>query len=732
MTTADLWGLVSNNASPARLYSSQDELITCQAGSQQLTQGWPNVIDEASRYYSGRIFTKEETTAKATFLSFLPNSVQYLTGFSQSSSDTMQQILMANVFYDTLSAPKYDAPMNAGMQSLALAHMKLLQYANGWTLGEWGAESLVLLKNVLEALLYGGFLIIAWFLLLPHGIAVLKNYLVTLLWLQSFAPLYAVLNLLLTFHAQELSSSAFQNIAFSPLSLQGFPLFASTNADMVTVASWLSFSIPALAYGLVRGGIGAMSQSIGQLGYLVQSLTMRTAEEATSGNLNFGNTQMDTHTAHMDNAYQTNRNITLQSGMMTYQQPDGAIIHRTPDGSSVIESRNALSNTASNMNLTNAIRQVSIEQADHAITTGMQHSKNYSEATTASLRELYEAGQAQAFTHSRDNQHHLSKGAQWNENAAQTHQHVTRFAHDYNLTESQAVSLLGEVSASLGIAGFIGHVRGGAQIQGLSSAQHAELFTKAKDYVQSTHLNETIDTSLRVAHDQHQRQGSEQSSRLTQQLSSNYETATAARNEAIANFQTADSLRDLSSFSHETGLGLSANLNQKFVAWLSEQPNSQGVPFGITGAEQLLNHHPEKMVPYVEQFVEQRFPEIKNSLTTMPTSENTIKDRYQDNQQQMFNSTGVVSEKEKNNDQLQEESLIIKKNSFEFGDIQLSVDSIYDNTQSSIKQIKENQESLGEMQKKDVVQVTDPNQHDLTGRTLRNAGSSIESVWKKE
>lgn len=747
MTTPNLWGLISQQASPARLYPSKDGLITCQEGSQQLTQGWPKVIDEAGSYYGGRIFTQDETRAKAAFLSFLPTSVQYLTGFSQSSNESLQQILMANVFYDTLSSPSHRSPMNAGMQSLALAHMKLLQYANGWTLGEWGAESLVLLKNALEALMYGGFLIIAWFLLLPNGVAILKNYLTCLLWLQSFAPLYAVLNLLLTFHAQALSSSAFQGTAFSPLSLQGFPLFASTNADMVTVASWLSFSIPAIAFGLVRGGVGAMSQGIGQLSYLVQSLTMRTAEEATSGNLNFGNTQLDTHTAHSNSAYQTNRNIHLQSGQMTYQQPDGALIHRTQEGLSVIDSRNAISNTAVNTTWGQAIRHAAQQQAELATTTGLQHSQAYTEATTSALRELYEVGHSQGYSNSRDSQHNISQSAQWGENATQMHQLVERFAKDNNLSTGQSVQILGEVSASLGLSASLGkkdfkilpvslegqgQFRGGAQIQGLSSAQRAEVYQHAKNFVQSTQLNENLDNTLRAAHDQHQRQGVEDSHRLTKQLNDHYETANTARNEAVAQFHQAESLRDLSSLSHEEALSLSANLGQPFVNWLSEQPKSDGSLLGITGAEKLLNQHPEKIAFYLEKFILQELPEIQSSLMKPLPNQETLVQKYHDIGQTIQQDQQVMKNKNQYDSQIKAEAQAVHKNVPEFPDIQGKAEDYLQQQTDNFNQLKTQQISQGEIQKKNVVQETDLNKHNLTRKVFSNAKQSVESIWKNK
>ncbi len=409
-----------------------------------------------------------------------------------------------------------------------------------------------------------------------------------------------------------------------------------------------------------------------------------------------------------------------------------------------------LSTTATNVNWSDAIKRATQQQEEQAITTGLQHSQAYSEATTAALRELHEVGKSRGFTQTRDDQYHLSQASLWSESAAQTSQLVERFAHDNQLTESQAVQLLGQASAALGLSGSVdllknssfgfspfsagvnGQLRGETSLQGMSSAQQAELFQHAKDYVQSTQLNQSLDETLRAAHDKHQRYGVEEGDRLTHQLNDHYEKAHTHRNEAINQFHQAESLRQLSSVSQENVLALSANLNQKFATWLSQQPNSRNTSLGITGAEQILNHQLEDIAPLAQQFIQEELPQLKNTVSaTLPTARD-LKHAYEEKSPVSLQNHSVESFYENSHEQVREKAEEVVAGKAFLQGMEPAVEQHFKQSESLLNQAQQNQVALGSTQQQIVNRETDPNPHNLTQKVFKNTGDNIQSIWSKE
>lgn len=64
------------------------------------------------------------------------------------------------------------------------------------------AKSLPMVKTVFEALVYGAFVFVILLSLLPNGHRILFNYFQTIIWLQLWAPLNAILNLIITVTAK--------------------------------------------------------------------------------------------------------------------------------------------------------------------------------------------------------------------------------------------------------------------------------------------------------------------------------------------------------------------------------------------------------------------------------------------------------------------------------------------------------------------------------------------------
>ena len=258
---------------------------------------------------------------------------------------------------------------------------------------------LPLLKNIFEGILYGSFVFIFLLVLFPFGLAVLRQYAYSLLWLQLWAPLYAIINLYVNFYAQHRSLGAI-NLGEG---LQGLTLVAQSglaqvNSDMAGLAGYISLSVPLIATSLVTGLHQALSHLGQYVGGAVQSSATASAGEAAIGSFNLANTSFSTHNAYNTSANHFDDTARTFSGTVTDQMPGGSTITMTADGSMVMNNQSAISSLGTQIHLAEAIRSSATEQADKSYSAALSHQQAYNEAMSEAERGVYELSHHQALS----------------------------------------------------------------------------------------------------------------------------------------------------------------------------------------------------------------------------------------------------------------------------------------------------------------------------------------------
>ena len=145
-----------------------------------------------------------------------------------------------------------------------------LEYAKNKTLSEnaikfastgtYMAQMLPYLQMGIRAIIYAFFPFAFLFMLLPGGLAVIKNYLSTMLWVELWSPVAAILNLFLSYFAINTMSDTF-NSGGGLTAMHGMNLV--NDATMLGgVAGYLYTMVPALTW-LVLKSSGEMLGNIG-------------------------------------------------------------------------------------------------------------------------------------------------------------------------------------------------------------------------------------------------------------------------------------------------------------------------------------------------------------------------------------------------------------------------------------------------------------------------------------
>ena len=137
----------------------------------------------------------------------LATSTNYLLGISSSAQDTVKQAIVANFMIDA----QYMLPAQLGDAASAQTNLAMAQSlrstSDSYKLMARIAESTMpKVRNALEMIQYAIFPVFLLFVFLSgyQATGVIKSYAASLFWIQLWAPLYAVMNFIITMYSLSL------------------------------------------------------------------------------------------------------------------------------------------------------------------------------------------------------------------------------------------------------------------------------------------------------------------------------------------------------------------------------------------------------------------------------------------------------------------------------------------------------------------------------------------------
>ena len=609
LTAPNIWQFVTEHASPARAFLYNQTVETCRNGVASLNQDWQTAITQAEDRYAARLFP-EETNAKAQLLKYLPLSYSFLTDLSENASDLMQQNIMANAIQSGLLNWSAQTNAPAALEGYAFNKAQQQNRVANRTIGDMAAYWLPLLKNIFEGILYGSFVFIFLLVLFPFGLAILRQYAYSLLWLQLWAPLYAIINLYVNFYAQHRSLGAI-NLGDG---LQGLTLVAQSglaqvNSDMSGLAGYISLSVPLIATSLVTGLHQALSHLGQYVGGTVQSSVTASAGEAATGSFSLGNTSFSTHNAYNTSANHFDDTARTFSGTVTDQMPGGSTITMTADGSMVMNNQPAISSLGSQIHLAEAIRSSATEQADKAYSAALSHQESYSEAMSAAERGVYELSRHQALSEGSGASFVTSRSAGDSQALSDLAQESIRSAHEYNTSESasknRAIDFGVQGSAGLGIPSesvlkMSGSVHAGYEKTWNQSDSEQQTYSHSQDSLENSNVSQNVDTVLRGVAEGSYRSNTEEGKRILDSISTSLDRAHQEQQQASAQFQEAETYRKMSSISEEEGMTLNTNATQEFMNNLIKDGQD------LRSIEKMMVDHPDQGKSSAEKFTHEK------------------------------------------------------------------------------------------------------------------------------
>ena len=659
----NVWNQVTSNASPARAFVYNGEVTTCRTGAVSLTKDWEGQANKASQQYGSRMYpSMKKDAAKAQLLKDLPISYQYLTQVSGQAIDIMKQNLMANAIQRGVFSmgAKLNAP--AALESYAFTRAQEQKRLTNKTLGDMAAYWLPLMKNAFEAIMYGSFIFIVLLSVFPFGWMIVKNYLYTLLWIQMWAPLYAIINLIVSYYAQVHSTAA----ADGALSLQAMSGIMQINSDISGLAGYLTLSVPFLSAGLVKGMASTFTHLSQSITGVTQSAGGSASAEAASGNISLGNMSLGNQNMYNTSANHLDTSGRVSTGAYTSTMASGAIGTVNADGSYSMDMRNAISNMGVDVKLGETLRASYSQQAEVATSAALNNAVSESHALSSTIRDGKDLNKQLSKSVSSGEGWNMSHGGGFTHAVGNMVKMTQDFADRHSLGYNEAASVLanavvsGQVSAKYDSKGnLIGKLLSGlgvsASVDGsagasrsathTSSTDKGAVYSDAESYVKDHHYAETVDRVERGVKDSSYRTNDESSNRLMESMSASFDKAHAHRDEMNSNFSIAESARTNASLAQENAAMINANAGQKMMEWISNQPGTNGK--GKLGMSQVstLMKDPNMQMYYAKQYMEHYKPQLEaNWHHGMAYNQSGIEHKFHANNQRIEQKNAVVAE----------------------------------------------------------------------------------------
>ncbi|MEN8236238.1 MAG: conjugal transfer protein TraG N-terminal domain-containing protein [Pseudomonadota bacterium] len=628
----DIWGLVTANPSPARSFLFKEPgvggvaaICTCKEGVARLRKYLKVETQSAFQIFGNKIFGVEQHKSKGKGLlnpsrqlqQYLPVSYNYMTGMAKSADAVMRQQMMIHSVIDGIES-KSTALGNAA--NFAVKRAYLQQRANQETLAGVAAKKLIAMKNVMEALIYVAFILVLPLSMLPMGWKFVGRWLCLLLWVQMWPPLYAALNFIMNVAIQSKGIGAITTGNGSGITIANSVGFANLHADMAAQAGFMSLSVGALAYALVRGGAASFVHLAGHLGAPATAAAARASEDLLSGNYSFGNVSHGVMQANNQTFGQQMLSPSYNSG--AFMQTDGVVSRSTSaEGGHVVTIAN--SGLRSAVNYSKSLSDSLTTQATHATQLGESQLRASTKAKAQAYRTAYDLSKYQGKMQSSGDSHSQAQSGTKAHSYNTISNAVNKLVTDHGISKEKSMDLLFNASASVGaslgfeVFGTGSKAQASVGVSGNRGYRSGDrkLYSEALEMAKQANFQKALSDTVNYAKDNKYADLSDQGMKYVKSTNAALDKSKQLREESSLNLQKSESYSKMAARVKQHSGSINSNLNQEYFNWLQRQSlaNSTG-PMGVHEAETILHSRPDVDHSYQTRFLDEKMQQMQSAI----------------------------------------------------------------------------------------------------------------------
>ena len=381
--STDIWSLVGN-PNPARFstFGNPVQVDTCPNVYTNLANRLPAEVARARVVLAFQLNPSLDPTAAQSVIDGQIEQAYYKTKIAtaaQSAADLLRQNIMVNLVQDTSSivGQKINDPASI-MIATARANATASINTSFLTMGKIAEQALPLIRNVIEAIIYAVFPFVFLLFLLAQGRGLglaIKSFVLSLVWIQLWPPLYAILNYVATLaSARTLEAAAKMGAGAQGLALEtAASIYHGAISDQA-VAGYMVISIPIIATAIIKGGEVAF-QAVTAVG------PMQSAVSGESSATSKGNVTQDVVSIDQQQLAPTR----TSAFMSTTSDAHGSTIQGTGPDAGVFRYQATLSRLATTFTFTERQATALSENARDAETLGRSERESMQRSQAAAL-----------------------------------------------------------------------------------------------------------------------------------------------------------------------------------------------------------------------------------------------------------------------------------------------------------------------------------------------------------
>lgn len=584
--STNAWSTISSNASPIRGILLKDGTFqTCREAASTLNREVSqDVTNNGLNFFGIRIFGEKGAGAAAKLKESLENAYSYYAKVSDSAENIMTQNVILNGIREGVLSYASEAGATASLVNLS-STQAMERTRMAWaTSRNLATYVLPLMQTDILLMLLCMFPLIVLITVQPvFGVRIFKSYVYSLIWIESWPILFAVLNLAATFYLQHKTAG----LADGGLTLSNSNSLALEHSDVGNMAGYLMTCVPFLAIGIVKGMDSAFSNAAQYIGGMLHSTASATATEAVTGNISLGNASYNNVNA---NKYDTNS--TFMHGMSTSQLPNAALVTQTASGSNVYNTQGATSHLITNFHAGTMISSSLSHQAESARAAAVQDLQSYDHSTSDASSKLEHYAKSVGSMQNIGNNFASQEMASISHHASDMYSVVSDIAKRNGVTWNEAfkglttLTLGGGLSANVGL-GIESKIKKplGAEAD-VKLGGHGNLdWSRSNDTSSShdigSHLNISVDEAKRFGADwneikqynatQHIDNSHSNNDTQLSQIAADFRNADTASSNYSSNITTSERLSTLASIAEQHSAQFDSNFNQVLADYVQQE-----------------------------------------------------------------------------------------------------------------------------------------------------------------
>jgi len=598
--TQDLIGFLATRSSKARqmVYDKIFEkfntknhkvangYISCYTAANILKDKIDKEADMSMPYLAKGFFAQffpddKSPNKEAIFRSTFRDSYAMFLGEAQDEKNLLMQNISINALNDSVG--------NAYSKSV----IKKTTDVYFSSMASIASKFILNIKAAFEIMIYALFPIAVMLMLAPGGAAILKNYFLSLIYLQLWIPIYAILFTVFSEQYAALGTIT-EGLSYSS---QG--QIRSINQEISALSGYMIMFTPLIAGLALKMGMSGLGSIASSMMHAPQQEAARVARETVQGNYTMGTTSLDNHSYNNENANKHDTNYTDFAGERSWNAEHSSTVSKLRDGSEKIDMSRGVSNAGGLVNIdwSNQIGSKISSNINSAKSDVERLSSDYVQSTSSGMSNAL--GYNESFSRGNSKYNSFESGLTTDERKSfdDSRSIIDKMSKDYGVSTDDSLRIAAGAKAGIGFDALIAS----GQFETSINAGKTGNLREAYSHITSA------DNMKRYSESTGKVQNAVKNIGVRGQTGENQEFVDSMRNDFVTSESANHSLQNAqeraTTYSKqqatykESGERINHNLTPAFVNWLKDTK-------GTTGAENIMNNgDPAVIQEYTGRFL---------------------------------------------------------------------------------------------------------------------------------